>query len=245
MDMSKLSSVVSLCIKSQYFIAFHGNHPQQQKLVVMEEEEDERRGRLTVASHVVRQSSMTATSSSVRSVTSSFTSFDESVLSEDAISTKTSPRSPGPFPRLRKTGSDSDDTATYLRAEHTNAASRSMECLRQEHRSFLERGETRRLTSEMRRSQESFEEKHSIRGLAGGVIGRTPPSHLSLAPPSFERKLTILSPGWGDKKLKRPQVSLPRLILPTPDQPCWSSLLLEYWLMIGDSGEKVLAPLYA
>ncbi|BET00270.1 Hypothetical protein NTJ_13086 [Nesidiocoris tenuis] len=213
--------------------------------MAMDDEEDEKgqktttSGRLTVSSsssQFVRQSSMTT--SSVRSVTSSsFTSFDESVLSEDG-STKTSPI-PGPFPRLRKTGSDSDETASYLlKADHasSSAASRSMESLRQEHqhqhhRSFLERGETRRLgSSEMRhRSQESslsFEEKQHVTVVrSASAVGRTPPpSHLSLAPPSFERKLTILSPGWGpDKKLKRPQMaSLPRLILPTPDQQAWS-----------------------
>lgn len=125
-------------------------------------------------------------------------------------------------PLLNKTCSDDDKM--FLSAE-SNQASKSMESL--QHRSFLTSSEkeVRRITS-----AESLEKVSRFRRTVSGEeeFSRQRricvPSHLSLAPPGFgERKLTILSPGWAqaDKKFCSKKPTLPKLILPTPDQSCW------------------------
>ncbi|KAL1116750.1 hypothetical protein AAG570_005222 [Ranatra chinensis] len=115
-----------------------------------------------------------------------------------------------------------EKSAVFLKAEQSGHSSRSMESL---HRSFLTSSEkdVRRIVSveslEAGRSYRrtaSSEEEVERRRAGGGQ--RVVPGHLSLAPP-VERKLTILSPGWEKRPKKPPQ--LPRLILPTPDQPEW------------------------
>lgn len=126
---------------------------------------------------------------------------------------------------LIKSGSDGESDTVYLKAETASQhASRSMECLK-EHRSFITSSErdVRRIAStehRFRRTVSGEEEVDRKRGLFA-TGGRTVPCHLSLAPPTFERKLTILSPGWNVTGKNKKNVTLPRLILPTPDQTSW------------------------
>ncbi|XP_073973528.1 phosphodiesterase dunce isoform X3 [Rhodnius prolixus] len=191
-----------------------------------EEEEEAISSRLTVTS----RSSRHVTSSLTSVTTSSYaSSFDESVLSS------------GERNLMRKAES-TEETATTCSSSllhSSSTSSKSMESLRhhemaQQHRSFLERGEVRRVTTSRTPQQETIEEVERKR-TSGGMFaqatgGRLVPCQLSLTPPTIERKLTILSPGWNAdvaKRTRKLQVSLPRLILPTPDQENWMGFDVE------------------
>ncbi|KAK9501073.1 hypothetical protein O3M35_002187 [Rhynocoris fuscipes] len=190
----------------------------------MDDEEEAISSRLKVTS--TRSTRHVTTSLTSVSSSSYASSFDESLLSSGERST------------IRKAES-TEETSSTIGSSTTiggtnlihaaSSSSKSMESLRQhhEHRSFLERGEVRRVTTSRTPQTETIAEIETKRGggsmFAPATGGRLVPCQLSLTPPTVERKLTILSPGWNTdmKRTRKLQVSLPRLILPTPDQENW------------------------